>query len=111
MPVAFRVVENILVRVTDTMSYYMIEEGDPIWILMVSKDTDDDGMTSNNGGGLATQATWYYWPYYWPSDPGGSRCSIWRRRRRPFGALQVVAMKVEGERDDIKGLVEMIYKG
>ena len=33
----------------------MIEEGDPIYTLMVSyfmqKDTDDDGMMSNGGGG------------------------------------------------------------
>ena len=34
----------------------MIEEGGPIWILMVSyfmhKDTDDDGTTSDDGGGI-----------------------------------------------------------
>ena len=39
---------------TDTMFKYILEEGDPIWTLMVSyfmqKDMDNNGTTSNDGG-------------------------------------------------------------
>ena len=35
---------------------------------------------------------------------------IWRRRQRPFDALQVVVGKVEGERDELKILVETTRK-
>ena len=35
---------------------------------------------------------------------------IWRRRQRPFDALQVVVRKVEGERDELKILVETMRK-
>ena len=54
MPAALQVREYILVRVTDTMFYSVIEEGDPIWNPMVSyfmqNDIDDNRTTSNDGG-------------------------------------------------------------
>ena len=35
---------------------------------------------------------------------------ICRRRQRPFGTLKLVVMKIEGERDNIKGLVDMMIR-
>ena len=55
MPAALRVGDYILVRRTDTMFLYMIEEGDMIWNLIVSyfmqKYMGFDGATSNGKGG------------------------------------------------------------
>ena len=76
MPAVLRVRDYILARVTDTMFWYMIEESDQIWTLMISyfmqKDIDNEGMTSNDGGGSAMHATWPNQPYYRPSYPRGS---------------------------------------
>ena len=53
-----RVVGRILDSSEGYRYYVLVHDGiiDPIWTLMVGylmqKDTEDDGMTSNNGGGI-----------------------------------------------------------
>ena len=54
--------------------------------------------------------TWPNRPYFRPSDPRGSHCLSWRRRQSTFDALKVGVTKVDGERDEIKGLVKMMTR-
>ena len=70
----------------------MIEEGDPIWNLMVSyfmqKDTDDDGTTRDDRGGIGDTRNLAR------SALLLAQWSNWRRRRWPFGTLKVLVKNV-----------------